>query len=100
LHFPSAYKKQPEANYDAFSTDKSRLWKPMKSIGAGVNEIRVRDTTGAFRVIYIAKLKDAIYVLHCFEKKSQRTSLPDLRVATARYKDLVAGRGDDRRTAD
>ena len=67
-------------------------WKPMKTVGPGVSEIRVRATSGAFRVIYIAKLKDAVYVLHCFEKKSQKTSLADLRVAKARYKDLVTGR--------
>ncbi len=67
-------------------------WKPMKTIGVGVNEIRVRDRSGAFRVIYIAKLEDAVYVLHCFEKKSQRTSQADLDLATARYKALIRGR--------
>jgi phage-related protein len=64
-------------------------WKPMNSIGAGVREIRVRDPNGAFRVIYIAKLKDAIYVLHCFQKKSQRTSRTDIETATQRYKRLL-----------
>ena len=44
-------------------------WKPMKTIGAGVQEIRIQDEAGAFRVIYIARLKDAVYVLHCFQKK-------------------------------
>lgn len=44
-------------------------WKPMKNVGAGVQEIRIRDEAGAFRVIYIAKLKNAVYVLHCFQKK-------------------------------
>jgi phage-related protein len=48
-------------------------WKPMKTVGAGVNEIRVRDAAGAFRVIYVARLAAAIFVLHCFEKKSRRT---------------------------
>lgn len=67
-------------------------WKPMKTIGVGVNEIRIRQPSGAYRVIYIAKLKDAIYVLHCFQKKSQRTSLSDLKTATARYQSLVRGR--------
>lgn len=66
-------------------------WKPMKSIGSGVNELRIRDQSGAFRVIYIAKLKDAVYVLHCFEKKSRKTSLADLRLASARLKELSRG---------
>jgi phage-related protein len=66
-------------------------WKPMKTIGAGVNEIRTRDASGAYRVIYIAKLKDAVYVLHCFEKKSQKTSRQDLELASKRFKQLIRG---------
>lgn len=64
-------------------------WKPMNSIGSGVREIRVRDADGAFRIIYVAKLGDAIYVLHCFQKKSQRTGKEDIALATRRYKQLV-----------
>lgn len=64
-------------------------WKPMTSIGSGAREIRVRDADGAFRVIYVAKLGDAIYVLHCFQKKSQRTAKEDIALATRRYKQLV-----------
>ena len=64
-------------------------WKPMKTVGAGVNEIRVRDAAGTFRVIYIARLADAVFVLHCFRKKSRRTSPGDIEVARARYKQLI-----------
>jgi phage-related protein len=64
-------------------------WKPMNSIGAGVREIRIRDTAGAFRVLYVAKFEDAIYVLHCFQKKTQRTRKSDLDLAGHRYRDLV-----------
>lgn len=64
-------------------------WKPMNSVGAGVREIRVRDPNGAFRVMYVTKLKDAIYVLHCFQKKSQRTSRIDVDTATRRYRQLI-----------
>lgn len=64
-------------------------WKPMATVGAGVQEIRIRDATGAFRVIYVAKFSDAVYVLHCFQKKTQKTSKRDLDVAQGRYKDLV-----------
>ncbi|MFP1133164.1 type II toxin-antitoxin system RelE/ParE family toxin [Asticcacaulis sp. W401b] len=64
-------------------------WKPMATVGAGVQEIRIRDTAGAFRVIYVAKFSDAVYVLHCFQKKTQKTSKRDLDLAQSRYKDLV-----------
>jgi phage-related protein len=64
-------------------------WKPMPSIGQGVKEIRIRDTAGAFRVIYIAKFASAIYVLHCFQKKTAKTSKPDLDLASKRYRDLL-----------
>lgn len=64
-------------------------WKPMKLLGPGVNEIRIRDAAGAFRVIYIAKLDLAIYVLHCFQKKAVKTSRPDLDLSAARYKELM-----------
>ena len=63
-------------------------WKPMTSIGQGVREIRIRDEAGAFRVIYIAKVVDAIYVLHCFQKKTQKTSQHDVDLATKRFGDL------------
>jgi len=64
-------------------------WKPMTSIGPGVQEIRVRDGRGAFRVIYLARLSDAVYVLHCFQKKSQRTPQRDLDTARRRLNDLM-----------
>ena len=61
----------------------------MSAIGPGVREIRIRDTSNAFRVIYIAKFADAVYVLHCFQKKTQRTSKADIDLATRRYRDLA-----------
>jgi phage-related protein len=64
-------------------------WKPMNTVGQGVREIRIKDTAGAFRIIYIAKLGDAVYVLHCFQKKTQRTSKADLDLAAKRYRDLL-----------
>ena len=64
-------------------------WKPMNTVGAGVREIRIRDVVGAFRVIYVAKLADAVYVLHCFQKKTGKTSKPDLDLATRRLRDLM-----------
>jgi phage-related protein len=64
-------------------------WKPMRTVGQGVKEIRIRDAAGAFRVIYVAKLVDAVYVLHCFQKKTEKTSKADLDLAAKRYRDLL-----------
>jgi phage-related protein len=64
-------------------------WKPMNTVGQGVKEIRVRDAVGIFRVVYVAKFADAVYVLHCFQKKTEKTSKSDLDLASTRYRDLV-----------
>ena len=64
-------------------------WKPMNTVGQGVKEIRIRDAAGAFRIVYVAKLADAVYVLHCFQKKTEKTSKTDLDLATKRYRDLL-----------
>jgi phage-related protein len=69
-----------------------RDWKPMPSIGIGVSEIRVRDDSGAFRVIYLAKFAEAVYVLHAFQKKSRKTQKSDLDLARKRFRDLVQER--------
>ena len=61
----------------------------MPTVGSGVNEIRIRDVSGAFRIIYVAKFGNAVYVLHCFKKKTQKTSLSDLAIAEKRYRDLI-----------
>ena len=61
----------------------------MDAVGRGVREIRIRDAAGAFRVLYVAKFDDAIYVLHCFQKKTQKTNKADLSLAAQRYRDLV-----------
>lgn len=63
--------------------------KPMPGIGSGVREIRIRDSTGAYRVVYIAKLADTIYVLHYFKKKTQRTRQSDIDLAQQRSRDLL-----------
>ena len=64
-------------------------FKPMPAIGKGVEEIRVRDDTGAYRVIYTARLADAIYVLHAFQKKTQATSKRDIELAKQRFAQLT-----------
>lgn len=66
-------------------------WKPMPSVGLGVNEIRVR-AGGAFRAIYMAKFVEAVYVLHAFQKKSRKTSRADIELARLRFRKLVRER--------
>jgi phage-related protein len=62
-------------------------FKPMPNVGQGVYEIRV-NVQGAWRVLYISRLEDAIYVLHCFQKKTQKTRKEDIDLAQKRYKDI------------
>ena len=64
-------------------------WKPMPTVGAGVCEIRIQDAAGAFRVMYVAKFASSIFVLHCFQKKTQKTSKTDIDLAESRYRDLL-----------
>lgn len=63
-------------------------WKPMPSVGSGVNEIRVQ-AGGQWRVLYVAKFAGAVYVLHAFGKKTQRTAKSDIELASRRYNDLL-----------
>ena len=63
-------------------------WKPMARVGAGVREIRIRDEAGAFRVFYVARIGDAIFVLHAFQKKTQRTAKKDLDLAASRLRQI------------
>jgi phage-related protein len=63
----------------------------MPTIGKGVEEIRVWDDAGTFRVIYTARWADAVYVLHAFQKKTQATSKRDIDTAKARFAELMRG---------
>lgn len=63
-------------------------WKPMEAVGAGVKEVRIR-VEKAYRVLYVAKFAEAVYVLHGFEKKTQRTSKADIDLANKRYRVLL-----------
>lgn len=60
----------------------------MKAIGPGVREIRIRDKAGAFRVIYVVRRSDAVYVLHAFQKKTEQTAKKDLDLAAARLRQV------------
>jgi phage-related protein len=60
-------------------------FKALPGLGPGIEELRVWDGQGTYRVIYVARLKEAVYVLHAFRKKSQKTSQSDLDVAAQRF---------------
>jgi|SRR5436190_4268474 len=62
-------------------------WKPMQTVGPGVREIRIQ-IAGAHRVFYVTTQREAIYVLHAFEKKTQKTSAHDLRIGRDRFRAL------------
>jgi phage-related protein len=62
------------------------------AVGAGVREIRVRDESGAFRLMYAAKFPEAVYVLHAFQKKTRATSRKDLALAKDRYQEVLTRR--------
>ena len=62
--------------------------KPMPTVGPGVEEIRVWEDSGTYRVIYTARMADAVYVLHAFQKKTQATPKHDLELAKQRYMDI------------
>ncbi|HNY51338.1 MAG: hypothetical protein BWY69_01523 [Planctomycetes bacterium ADurb.Bin401] len=64
-----------------------RDWKPVAAVGSGVREIRIH-VLGEWRIIYVANIRDAIYVLHAFQKKTQKTSQRDIELARKRYKQM------------
>jgi phage-related protein len=77
------------AGYELFLVQVGREpsdFKPMPDVGPGVQEIRVRDRAGTFRVIYVARFDEAVYVLHAFQKKTAKTSRLDSEVARRRYR--------------
>jgi phage-related protein len=63
-------------------------WKPMTTVANGVREIRIHDD-GQYRVIYVAKFDDAVYVLHAFQKKTQKTRKQDIEMAKRRLKTIT-----------
>lgn len=68
-------------------------WKPMRIVGQGAREIRIHEESGAFRVIYLATRPEGIYVLHCFQKKTQKISRRDVQLAVQRF-EAIPRRGE------
>lgn len=67
-------------------------WKPFDDVGAGVREIRISEDNGIYRLMYVAKFEEAVYVLHVFQKKSQATSKRDIDLAKSRYQRVLERR--------
>lgn len=63
-------------------------WKPFAQIGPGTREIRIAEDGDAFRVMYVVKFENRVHVLHCFEKKTQKTAKKDIELAKKRYSAL------------
>ncbi len=64
-------------------------WKPFQSVGSGVKEIRISEDSSIYRIMYVAKFTDRVYVLHSFQKKTQKTRQKDIDIAKARYTAVV-----------
>ena len=91
--FPEAARKR--AGYELHKLQRGELpddWRPFHEAGPGVNEIRIDSQDGWFRLMYVAKFDEAIYVLHSFQKKTRKTSRNDIEIARARYRAVVAER--------
>jgi phage-related protein len=67
----------------------------MPTVGVGVQEIRVWDESGTYRMLYVAKFEEAVYLLHVFEKRSQKTAKGDVQLAKSRYTDLLKWRKEE-----
>lgn len=93
LTFPPATRK--EAGYQLGRVQEGidpDCWKPFDDVGAGVREIRIRDEFGVYRIMFVAKFSEAIYVLHCFQKKTQATSKHDKDITEKRYRAILRER--------
>ena len=63
-------------------------WKPIKTVGKGVKEIRIQEVRGHYRAIYLANIKNSVYVLHAFQKKTRQTRKSDIELARKRLQEI------------
>jgi len=90
LEFPQNARQ--DAGYQLHRVQKGlepENWKPFQTIGTGVKEIRISEDGNTFRIMYLAKFAGRIYVLHAFQKKTQKTRNQDIKIAKLRY-DAIA----------
>jgi phage-related protein len=86
--FPAEARRQ--AGFELYAVQRALEptdWKAINAVGGGVREIRIH-VLGEWRVLYVAKLKDAVFVLHAFQKKSRKTRQEDIELARQRYKQI------------
>jgi phage-related protein len=89
---------QETAGFQLFKVQQGKEpddWKPMTTVGPGVQELRVHDESGIYRMFYVAKFQEAVYVLHVFEKRSQKTARPDIELGKSRYTELLKWRREE-----
>ena len=89
-NFPSDIKNS--LGFELYAVQNGKMpkdFKTMPSVGKGVIEIREKNETGIFRVMYVAKFENFVYVLHAFQKKTQKTSKMDIEIAKSRYQQLL-----------
>ena len=87
-------KARREAGFQIYNVQSGRNpddWKPVKAVGTGVIEIRIHED-GEFRVILVAKFEEAIYILHAFQKKSQKIPKKNVQLAKTRYEQVLEER--------
>jgi phage-related protein len=90
--FPAEARREAGYQLERVQDDRQAAdWRPMSSVGSGANEIRLR-VGGAFRVIYVAKFAEAVYVLHAFQKKSRKTPRLVIELARERFRTLIRER--------
>lgn len=83
---------KPVSNLEGFNPDSNPPTGNRSTTLELAQRIRIRDASGAYRVMYVAKFEEAIYVLHCFQKKTQATSKQDKAIAEARYRAVAQSR--------
>lgn len=100
INFPDAARKKVGFQLRAVqSGDTPSDFKPMPTVGLGVEEIRIR-TEDAYRIFYVARFAEAVYVLHAFQKKTQKTSKSDIEIGQKRYQQMLQYRQADKANTD
>ena len=100
INFPDAVRKKAGFQLRAVQIgDTPSDFKPMPTIGLGVEEIRIR-TEDAYRIFYVARFAEAVYVLHAFQKKTQKTSKLDIEIGQRRSQHMLQYRQSDKENMD
>jgi phage-related protein len=87
--FPKGARRQAGSDLNSIRAGlPPKGWKSFPTVGPGTAEIRIKDEGNQYRVFYVAKFDDGIFVLHCFSKTTQKTSQHDIDVGKSRYKAL------------